>query len=171
MGNQPSIFLRNLVDLLTISERLINAIQTAEITHQNTIFVDGHPILSVLLCKAIYTFYDGKVITKKQLNLIIGIYEEIVKDFKYNKNFRDFQQMVYYINIPLETNLKLLLNQKRCEEISNDIKNEFVSFKKIIHSRIFDLNYQFDNTKVIEVNTLQGLDIIHMYLLGSSGCC
>ncbi len=171
LGNQPSLFLRNLVDLLTISEKLINAIQTAEITHQNTIFVDGHPILSVLLCKAIYTFYDGKVITKKQLNLIMGIYEEIVKDFKYNKNFRDFQQMVYYINIPLETNLKLLLNQKRCEEISNDIKNEFVSFKKIIHSRIFDLNYQFDNTKVIEVNTLQGLDIIHMYLLGSSGCC
>jgi len=168
---QPSIFLRILVDLLTISEKLINAIQTAVITHQNTIFVDGHPILSALQCEAIYTFYDGKVITQKQLNLIMGIYEEIVNYIKDNKNFTDFQQIVYYINIPLETNLKLLLNQKKCKEISNDIKNEFVSLRKIIHSRIFDLDYQFDNTKVIEVNTLQGLDIIHMYLLGSSGCC
>jgi len=84
--------------------------------------------------------------------------------------FTDFQQTVYYINIPLETNLKLLLNQKKCEEISSDIKNELVSLRKIIHSSIFDLVYQFDNTRVIEVNTLQGLDIIHTYLLGSSGC-
>lgn len=171
LSDQPKIFLRNLVDILTLSERLINAIKTAAKTHQNTIFVDGHPILSVLQCEAMYKLYNGKVITEKQLNLIRGNYVEIVNYFKHNQMFTDFQQTVYYINIPLEINLKLLLNQKKCEEISSDIKNELVSSRKIIHSSIFDLVYQFDNTRVIEVNTLQGLDIIHTYLLGSSGCC
>ncbi|GAG03271.1 unnamed protein product, partial [marine sediment metagenome] len=42
--------------------------------------------------------------------------------------------------------------------------------RRTIHSSICKINTQFKNAKVIEVNKIQGLEIIHMYLLGFSGC-
>ena len=167
---ETNFFFRNLVDLLTISERLVNVIQTATKTHQNTIFVDGHPILSVLKCESVYSVYNSKNITEKQLSIIYDIYKEIVDYINTNKIFKDFQQYIYYINFPFEENLRLLQKKESCKEISEDMKTELVTFRRKIHSDIFKLTDQFKGTRVIEVNTISGLEIIHMYLLGSSGC-
>ncbi|MFX1329572.1 MAG: hypothetical protein ACFE91_15705 [Promethearchaeota archaeon] len=170
LGNQSNTFLRNLVNLFTLSEKLFNGIETAAKTHQNTIFVDSHPFLSVFQCEAIYKLHNGRNITENQFNLIRDVYKEIVDYINSNNNFKDFQQIIYYINIPLKENLTLLQNKENCREISEDMKNELVIFRSIIHSSIFNVN-QFKDTKIIEVNTISGLEIIHMYLLGRSGCC
>jgi len=168
--HETNSFFRNLVDLLIILERLVNAIQTATQTHQNTIFVNDHPILSVLKCEAVNRIYNGRNITEKQLSIIYDIYKEIVDYFNTNKIFKDFQQYIYYINFPFEENLRLLQKKESCNDISEDMKTELVTFRRIIHSDIFKLTDQFKNIRVIEVNTISGLEIIHMYLLGSSGC-
>jgi ABC-type multidrug transport system ATPase subunit len=166
----PNIFIRSLFYLQALWERLINAIQNTETTNQNTIFMDGHPILSVFQCEAFYRLYEGRVITEKQFSQVKSIYEDIVEYIKTNEYFKDFKHIIYYINIPLEVNLKLLQNKQPGEEITKDMKDELESLRKIIHSGIFDLADQFNDTKVIEVNSLSGLEIINMYLLGSSGC-
>jgi len=105
--HETNSFFRNLVDLLIISERLVNAIQTATQTHQNTIFVNGHPILS---------------------SIIYDIYKEIVDYFNTNKIFKDFQQYIYYINFPFEENLRLLQKKESCNDISEDMKTKLGRF-------------------------------------------
>jgi ABC-type multidrug transport system ATPase subunit len=170
LDHQANSFFRNLNDLLTISERLVKAIQTATKTHQNTIFVDGHPILSVLKCEAVNRIYNGRIITEKQLRIIYDTYKEIVDYINNNNIFKDFQQTIYYINISLEENLRFLQKREGSSEISEEMKTELVILRRTIHSSICKINTQFKNTKVIEVNKIQGLEIIHMYLLGFSGC-
>jgi len=170
LGNQTSVFIRSLGYLQKIWEGLVNAIQTAEKTNQNTIFVDGHPILSVFQCESIYRFYNGRKITEKQFKLIKGIYREMIDYINSYNTLKDFQQILYYINIPLEENLRLLQKKEDCDVISEEKKTELISLRNIIHSNIFKSNNHFNDTKVIEVNTLSGLEIVHMYLLGFSGC-
>ncbi|MFW9773875.1 MAG: hypothetical protein ACFFEO_17115 [Candidatus Thorarchaeota archaeon] len=164
-------FFRSLNKLLTLSEKIKIAVQTALKTHQNTIFVDGHPILSIFECEAIFRLSNGRDISANQLTIIQEIYKEIVYEINNSKNFRDFQQIIYYINFPFEENLRLLQKKEFCNFITEDIKNELSVFRKVIHSNIFKLSEQFQNLQVIEVNTIISLNIIHMYLLGGSGCC
>ena len=170
LGDQTSVFIRSLVYLQKIWEELINAIQTAAKTNQNTIFVDGHPILSVFQCESAYRLINSRKITEKQFKLIKGIYREIVDYINSNNTFKDFQQVIYYINIPLKENLRLLQKKEDCKVITEDEKTKLISFRNVIHSNIFELINYFTGTKVIEVNTVGGLEIIHMYLLGFSGC-
>ncbi|GAG63377.1 unnamed protein product, partial [marine sediment metagenome] len=136
-------------------------------TNQNTIFVDGHPILSVFQCESAYRLINSRKITEKQFKLIEGIYREIINTYNY---FKDFQQVIYYINIPLKENLRLLQKKEDCKIITEDKKTELISLRNVIHSNIFKLNNHFKDTKVLEVNTLSGLEIINTYLLGFPGC-
>ncbi len=150
---------------------IIESVKTSAITHQNTIFVSGHPILGLLESEALYHTYEGSIITEKVFNTIKNSYEDSIEYVNRNEIFKDFQQLVYYINIPLATNLELLRKKTICAEITGDLKRHLECIRDNIHSKIFDLASQFTNTEVIEVNTLMGLDIIHMYLLGiGCGC-
>ena len=106
LGDQTSVFIRYLVYLQKICEDLINAIQTAAKTNQNTIFVDGHPILSVFQCESAYRLINSRKITEKQFKLIKGIYREIIDYINAYNIFKDFQQVIYYINIPLKEKIK-----------------------------------------------------------------
>ena len=70
----------------------------------------------------------------------------------------------------IEVNLELIQKESGCDEVEENEKEEIELIRRTIHSNIFALAEQSGITKVIEVNTLMGLDIVNMYLLGPSTC-
>lgn len=168
--HQPNVFARNLSYLYLLSDRLMKAIDNTETSNQNTIFVEGHPILSILYSQALFKSQKGVLITEKDCQKLMGCYNEIIEYINGYEPFQKFHQIIYYINLPLEVNLELLQQQRGCDYIEENEKNELELIRRTIHSDIFNLTKQISNTKVIEVNTLMGLDMVHMYLLGRSSC-
>lgn len=170
VANETRLFLKYLLYLQCTWENLTNALKTITTKDHKTIFVDYHPILSVLNCEALYTLNRSDVITKEELDNIKKIYQDLIIYSKKYEIFKDFKQILYYINLPLESNIKLMRVKMQCEEITDNEKDELECVKDTIHSNIFELRNQFKGTEVIEVNTLMGLDVINMYLIGPSSC-
>lgn len=110
--NHQNPFIRSLYCLQTLWDRLIGAIKNADVTYQNTIFVDGHPVLNVLNCEALFRLHEGRVITKKEVDSIKKFNVEIFEYMDKSNLLREFQQIIYYINLPLELNLKFLKSQE-----------------------------------------------------------
>ena len=168
--DQPSVYNKNAFYLNAMWDRLIAAIKVANNTNQNIIFVDGHPLLSILCSQAIFSVHGESMITSEQVDILNEKHLEILNYVKDMKFLEGFEQIIYYINIPLELNIELLQNQQSCVELEENEEKELITLRETIHSQIFELAKKHYNTKVVEVNTLIGLDIIHMYLLGT-GCC
>jgi len=166
--SQPNVFTRNLCYLYTLSDRIIATIENAKVSHKNTIFVDGHPMLSLLYSLALFKSQNGCLITEEDLKALEGCYNEIIGYL--SGYLQNFHQRIYYINLPLEVNLELIQKGSGCNEVEENEKEEIELIRRTIHSNIFALAEQSGITKVIEVNTLMGLDIVNMYLLGPSTC-
>jgi hypothetical protein len=73
-----------------------------------------HPVLSVLNCEALYTLDRSDLITKEELDAIKKIYRDLIEYTKANEIFKEFKQTVYYINLPLESNIELLRIKMQC---------------------------------------------------------
>ena len=74
LTTKMSVFIKNLLYLQSSWDNLMSAIRTMAITHQNTIFIDCHPVLSVLNCEGMYKSNKRSFISKQELNCIKRIY-------------------------------------------------------------------------------------------------
>lgn len=170
--DQTSVFMKYLHYLHAIWNRIIIAIKNTDLYDHKIIFIDGHPILSVIYAQALYKLHNGHLISLNDVKRLTRCHDEIIRYMNKKNIFEGINQTVYYINLPLELNLELLRNRnKGLNDIDETEKKYLLTLREIIHSQIFDLVERLYKTEVVEVNTLDGLDIINMYLLGPGPCC
>lgn len=146
--------------IMTYYYRIIKKI----FSENDALFVDGHPLLSMIYLRANFELLNGLDVNMRDLFDFARI------RFQMNKLTQDLfegiDQEIIYINLPFDVHFdqvyeRLIDDEDRYENfpMEDDI-DWFTAIRRILHSEIFDLGSKLYNCKVTEVNSLEEIDKI-----------
>lgn len=120
------------------------------------ILYDGHPLLGVIYARTFFEMEMGKTISYPEWGLLNRQHTRLYNFVKKQGFLDDFDQTIYYINIPFDENWKNVL--KRGRENTDEIDEWYLmNLRRILHQEIYGLA-DYYNTQLIELNSLEEIN-------------
>jgi len=120
------------------------------------ILFDGHPLLGLIYARTFFEMEMGKTISYPEWGLLNRQHTRLYKFVEKQGFLDDFDQTIYYINIPFDENWKNVI--KRGREDTDEIDEWYLmNLRRILHQEIYSLA-DYYNTQLIELNSLEEIN-------------
>lgn len=156
---QKGLYFRQSSFLNIIWYKLLSAIKNVINFDKLGVITDTHPIHGLIYAQTFFEIENGIGLNLRDLSLIQSMHYNLWKHF-YHK-IHVFDNIVYYINLPIEINYQNVEKRNRAhmgeldmDYLLNVRKNMDFSLRRIAESMY--------NAKVIEINSLEELDKIEI---------
>ena len=120
------------------------------------ILFDGHPLLGLIYARTFFEIELGKTISYPEWGILNRQHARLYNFILKRGFLSNFDQTIYYINLPFNENWENVLKRNRTD---TDEMDEWYleNLKRILHQEIFNLA-EYYHTKLIEIKSREELD-------------
>ena len=115
------------------------------------ILFDGHPLVGLLYARTFFEIEAGKTISFPEWGLLNRQHTRLWKFVKNQGFLNDFNQTIYYLDIPFKENWENVIKRNR-PDIGEIDEWYLTNLRRIFHQEIFTLA-EYYNTKLVHVKS------------------